>query len=116
MFGAVDWKVEVHPELEAEFASMPEEVQDELLARAGLLARFGPALGRPTVDTLKGSRIANLKKLRFDAAGGVWRVAFAFDGNRVAVLLAAADKRGKAQERFYKALVALAERRFWDRT
>jgi hypothetical protein len=68
------------------------------------------------VDTLKGSRIANLKELRFDAAGGVWRVAFVFDGRRVAVLLAAADKRGKAQDRFYKALVALAEKRFWDRT
>ncbi len=110
------WEVEFHPELEAEFPALPEAVQDEMLARAGLLAEMGPTLGRPAVDTLKGSRIANLKELRFDAAGGVWRVAFAFDGNRVAVLLAAADKRGRAQERFYKALVALAERRFWDRT
>ncbi len=110
------WEVEFHPDLAAEFASLPGAVQDELLARAKVLAEMGPTLGRPSVDTLKGSRIANLKELRFDAAGGVWRVAFVFDGRRVAVLLAAADKRGKAQDRFYKALVALAEKRFWDRT
>ena len=112
------WQVEFHPGLEAEFASMPEEAQDELLARAAMLCEFGPGLGRPAVDTLKGSRIANLKEMRFGAAGGVWRVVFAFDGDRVAVLLAAGDKRGLrggAEERFYKRLIALAEQRFWDR-
>ena len=96
----------------AEFADLPEAVQDELVAHVRLLAEFGPTLGRPAVDTLKGSRIANLKELRFTAAGGVWRVAFAFDGKRIAVLLAAGDKRGKAEPRFYKALIATAERRF----
>jgi len=40
-------------------------------------------------------------------------VAFAFDGNRVAVLLVAGDKGGKDQARFYKALIKLAEER-WD--
>jgi hypothetical protein len=43
-----------------------------------LLEQFGPSLGRPWADTLNGSRHANLKELRFDAADGVWRVAFAF--------------------------------------
>jgi hypothetical protein len=115
---AVTWPVEFHPELEAEFPSLPEEVQDELLARAALLREFGPGLGRPAVDTLRGSRVANLKELRFGAAGGVWRVVFAFDHGRVAVLLAAGDKRGLrggAEERFYKGLIALAERRLRDR-
>jgi Phage derived protein Gp49-like (DUF891) len=54
-----------------------------------------PSLGRPRVDTLKGSRIANLKELRFVAGGGVWRVALAFDATRVAVLRVAGDKRSK---------------------
>ena len=88
-------------------------MQDILLAHAALLEQFGPTLGRPTVDTLKGSKVANLKELRFSAENGVWRVAFAFDGQRIGVLLAAADKRGKDQARFYKALVKLAEER-WD--
>jgi hypothetical protein len=39
-------------------------------------------------------------------------VAFAFDGKRIAVLLAAGDKRGQPQTRFYNALIALAERRW----
>ena len=91
---------------------MPPAVRIELLAHAGLLGSFGPTLGRPAADTLKGSDVANLKELRFGADGGVWRVAFAFDGNRIAVLLAAGDKRGRAAARFYKTLITLAERRW----
>ena len=106
------WDVRFHPELADEFDGFAAAVQDAILAHAGLLASVGPTLGRPAVDTLKGGRLANLKELRFDAAGGVWRVAFAFDGRRIAVLLAAGNKRGQAQARFYKALVATAERRW----
>jgi hypothetical protein len=106
------WDVEFHEELAAEFDGFAETVQDELLAQAKRLAEFGPTLGRPAVDTLSGSRVSNLKELRFTAANGVWRVAFAFDRNRIAVLLAAGDKRGQGQKRFYKTLIAVAERRF----
>ena len=91
------WTVLFHEEFDPEFELLAAEVQDELLAHARLLARFGPTLGRPRVDTLEGSRHANLKELRFDAAGGVWRVAFAFDPARRAVLLVAGDKTGKAR-------------------
>ena len=77
-----------------------------------MLERFGPQLGRPRVDTLKGSRHANMKELRFDAADGVWRVAFAFDPKRNAVLLIAGDKSGGAEKRFYRQLIAKADERF----
>jgi hypothetical protein len=63
-------------------------------------------------DTLKASKHANMKELRFDAADGVWRVAYAFDPNREAILLVAGDKSGVAQKRFCKALIAKADRRF----
>lgn len=106
------WDVEFHSELEQEFSTLTEAVQDELLAQAAKLAQIGPTLGRPSVDTLKGSKIANLKELRFTADDGVWRVAFAFDKGRIAVLLAAGDKRGEKGKRFYKSLIATAERRF----
>ena len=53
-----------------------------------------------------------MKELRFDAAQGVWRVAFAFDPERRAVLLVAADKTGISQRRFYKHLIAIADKRF----
>ena len=106
------WLVLFHGEFEPEFDELPSAVQEELLARAGLLQKFGPELGRPSVDTLKGSKHKNMKELRFEAAGGVWRVAFAFDPNRRAILLVCGDKSGGSQNRFYKQLIAKADRRF----
>lgn len=88
------WDVLFHDEFDAEFEVLPEAVQDELLAHARLLASIGPTLGRPRADTLKGSRHTNMKELRFDTDQGVWRVAFAFDRRRNAVLLVAGDKSG----------------------
>ena len=90
---------------------MPE-VQDVLIAKALLLEQFGPSLGRPTVDTLKGSRHNNMKELRFYAGDGVWRVAFSFDPARQAILLVAGDKSGVSEKHFYKQLIGIADRRF----
>jgi len=75
----VQWTIVFHPEFEPEFDRLDPVVQDELLAQAAVLEAFGPRLGRPRVDTLKNSDHANMKELRFSAADGVWRVAFAFD-------------------------------------
>lgn len=106
------WSIAFHEAFVPEFDELPEAVQESLAAHVRLLAEFGPMLGRPAVDTLKGSRIANLKELRFAAENGVWRVAFAFDGARIAVLLVMGDKRGKGESRFYKGLIAVAEARW----
>jgi hypothetical protein len=108
----VDWIVEIGREFEPEFYELDEDVRLEILALSRLLKQFGPQLGRPRVDTLKDSRYANMKELRFDAAGGVWRVAFAFDPKRKAILLVAADKSGGGEKRFYKELIAKADERF----
>ena len=107
-----DWEVIFHDEFEPEFESFDEELQDELLAHAILLRNYGPILGRPTVDTLKGSRHANMKELRFDWRGKSWRVAFAFDPERSAILLAGGDKTGVDQRRFYRKLISVADKRF----
>lgn len=107
----MEWIVEFHDDFEPEFEALPEEVQDELLAQANLLEQFGPQLGRPRVDTLKGSKYSNMKELRFEAADGVWRVAFAFDPKRNAILLVAGDKSGVSQRRFYKQLIKKADAR-----
>jgi hypothetical protein len=63
-------------------------------------------------DTLKGSEYPNMKELRFRADDGVWRVAFAFDPRRNAILLIAGDKSGTSQARFYKRLIATADARY----
>lgn len=108
------WTVLFHNAFDAEFEALVEELQDELLAHAKLLAEFGPHLGRPTVDTMKGSRHANMKELRFSWNGQVWRVAFAFDPQRQAILLVGGDKGGADQRRFYKRLLTVADERYDD--
>lgn len=108
----MEWVVEIGNEFEPEFDALHEEVQTEVLALSRLLQRFGPLLGRPRVDTLNGSRHANMKELRFSAAGGEWRVAFAFDTVRNAILLVAGDKSGGGERRFYRELIRKADERF----
>ena len=108
------WTVLFHDAFDEEFEALVEELQDELLAHAKLLAEFGPNLGRPTVDTLKGSQHANMKELRFSWNGQVWRVAFAFDPQLQAILLVGGDKGGVDQRRFYKRLLTVADERYDD--
>ena len=108
----VNWTVEIVEEFVPEFHDLQEEVQDAILAASRLLQQFGPHLGRPRVDTLNGSRHANMKELRFGAADGAWRLAFAFDPRRNAMLLVAGDKSGGSSRRFYRELVRKADERF----
>jgi len=107
----VSWVVEIGDELAPEFDALRADVQTEVLALSLLLQRFGPQLGRPRVDTLKGSRHSHLKELRFSAVGGEWRVAFAFDPRRRAILRVAGNKSGGSEKRFYRELIRKADDR-----
>jgi hypothetical protein len=98
-------------EFEPEFDALHPDVQTEILALSLVLEEFGPQLGRPRVDTLKGSRHANMKELRFSAMDGEWRVAFAFDPKRRAILPVAVDKSGGSEKRFYRELLRKADER-----
>jgi hypothetical protein len=106
------WAVLFHDDFEPEFAELADAVKEELVARLAVLRVYGPQTGRPTVDTLKGSRHANMKELRFKADGGVWRFAFAFDPKKRAIVLCGGDKSGGAEAKFYKRLIAKADKRF----
>lgn len=106
------WTVQIDEEFAEELARLDVRVRMELRAMTVLLGEFGPHLGRPHADTLKGSKPSNMKELRFEAADGAWRVAFAFDPLRFAVLLVAGDKSGVSEKRFYRKLIGTADRRF----
>ena len=106
------WTVEFDAAFEPEYDALTKAVQDELLAHAIWIGEIGPTLGRPKVDTLNQSRHANMKELRFRVARDVWRVAFAFDPRQHAILLAAGNKRGQNERRFYDRLIRLADERF----
>ena len=106
------WTVRFHPDFAREADVLSEDVRIELIAGIRLLEHFGAVLCRPTVDTLSGSKHANMKELRFRADGGVWRIAFAFDPERAAILLVGGDKSGVGSDRFYKGLIKRADARF----
>jgi hypothetical protein len=110
----MSWNVYFHPKFEAEFEELGLAVQDELIAILVSLRARGPLLGRPEVDTLKDSKFANMKELRFKADGGVWRVAFAFDPARDGILLVAGDKSGGSEKTFYRRLIEKADKRFQE--
>lgn len=92
------WTVKFYKKFELEFDELDTEVQNELLAQAIFLEKFDPQLGRPYVDSLKGSKYSNMKELRFKASNGVWRVAFAYDPKREAILLVAGNKAGVGEK------------------
>ena len=106
------WAVIFHDEFDSEFEELPEKVQDRIYTLLGVLEQEGPDWGRPRVDTLNGSEFDNMKELRVSVGKSVWRVAFAFDLERQAILLCAGDKAGENEKRFYKRLIATADKRF----
>jgi hypothetical protein len=106
------WEILFDRDFYPEYKSLPIEVQDQLLAQASWIEQFGPQTGRPWADTLKGSRFHNMKELRFVAENGVWRVAFAFDPRRKAILLVAGDKAGVGERKFYRNLIEKADSRY----
>ncbi|RRV48364.1 type II toxin-antitoxin system RelE/ParE family toxin [Pseudomonas sp. p106] len=106
------WTIRFCEKFISEFYTLDDRVQERMLGHLRLLQSSGPALGRPHVDTLNGSRYPNMKELRFTERNAVWRVAFAFDPDRQAVILVAGDKCGVREHRFYQVLIKQADTRF----
>src|SRR5471030_2357062 len=94
------WEVEFDNSIAVEARSFARAAQLEIAALAGLLQMFGPQLRRPHCDTLNGSKHANMKELRFTLPDGEWRIAFAFDPERSAILLVGGGKSGVNEKRF----------------
>jgi len=98
------WDVEVTDKFIEWWDTLPVEEQEAISAAINLLEQRGPGLGRPTVDTVTGSRHANMKELRV----GTIRVLFAFNPKRTAILLIGGDKRDRWQA-FYDEMIPLAD-------
>ena len=104
------WEVEYTDEFELWWASLTADEQADVSASVELMELHGPQLGRPHVDTIKGSRHANMKELRTQSGGKPLRTFFAFDPRRNAVLLIGGDKTG--DKRFYDRMVPIADELF----
>ena len=103
------WTVDATEEYLEWFRAQEPDAQDALLAKVLLLGAFGPQLGRPHADTLKGSTVKNLKELRARTQAHVFRVLYYFDEDRQALLLVGGDKKGKNEKDFYQKLIQSAE-------
>jgi len=108
------WEIELHPAFREEVRHLPLSVRRSLGEALVAVEIEGPDLGRPTVDSLYGSKHSNMKELRFNADGGVWRFAFAFDPTQQAVVLVGGDKQAANQKKFYTWLLGIADERFDD--
>lgn len=102
--------VEFDDAFRPEFRAFAEPVRIAIAAYAKRLEAEGPALARPWADTVSGSRHRNMKELRPTVNKIEWRVAYAFDLERKAIVLCAAAKGGKktAMDR----LISTADARF----
>jgi hypothetical protein len=89
------------------FSKQEEDLQDKVAASVGLLEEHGPQLSRPYADTLEASKISNLKELRVQHKGEPYRILYAFDPTRQALLLIGGNKAG--DKRWYKRMIPLAE-------
>jgi len=103
-----EWSVEYTDEFETWWESLTEAEQEDVAAKVILLQRLGPALPRPHSDVVRSSRYANMKELRIQHAGRPYRVLYAFDPRRCAILLIGGDKTGN--DRWYETFVPMAER------
>ena len=104
------WEVVQTTEYREWFQAQSIELRAAIDHDVQVLAQFGPRLGRPWVDTVSGSKYANLKKLRTRLGRQQFRSFFAFDPSRRAVLLIGGEKSGDPQ--FYRVMIARAEQRY----
>jgi hypothetical protein len=102
-----EWDVYVVDEVREWIDSLETESFARVVQAIDLLAAAGPSLGRPLVDSIRGSAVANLKELR----PGSIRILFAFDPWRCTILLVAGDKSGQWNS-WYKTAIPLAEQRY----
>lgn len=105
------WNVITVEHFDEWFLSLNEPEQISILTIIKLLEVKGPQLGRPYVDSLQGTKkVKNLKELRIQHNGKPYRVLFAFDPIRQAVLLCGGDKT--SNKRFYEIMIPIAEQEF----
>ena len=106
----MEWEVEYTDEFAGWWNGLTAAEQVDVNAKVILLQKLGPGLPRPHADLVHGSRHPNMKELRIQHSGQPYRVLFAFDPRRCAILLIGGDKKGK--DRWYDECVPVADALF----
>lgn len=103
------WIVDTTERFDRWLRSQDEAMIEDVLSSLQTLELFGPRLGRPDVDQIKGSAFKNMKELRVQSNGRPVRAFFAFDPLRMAIVLCAGDKTGQKSKRFYSEMIKIAD-------
>lgn len=101
------WSVEYTDEFGEWWVTLDVAAQDDIDRCVSLLSEHGPMLGFPYSSEVKGSSIA-LRELRVQSNGRPFRILYAFDPVRSAILLLGGDKSG--DDRWYIRNIPIAER------
>jgi len=104
----MSWKVEFTDEFGSWYGSLGEVVQDDIDRVVGLLEAKGPALPFPYSSGIEGAKHAHMRELRIQSSGEPYRVFYAFDPRRTAILLIGGNKSG--DDRFYETMIPIADR------
>ncbi len=104
----VSWDIEDPDEFGAWWETLDDAEQVSVAACVGLLEERGPQLGYPYSTHIAASRHGQMRELRIQHHGRAYRVLYAFDPRRVAMLLMGGDKTGN--DRWYDEFVPVAER------
>ena len=104
---AKSWEVEYTDELGSWWAGLTEAEQVSIDASVRLLEAKGPTLGFPHSSGINGSRHAHMRELRVQHQGRPYRLLYAFDPRRSAILLIGGDKTGDG--RWYEVFVPRAD-------
>lgn len=102
------WKIIKTDTFSEWFCAQDIAAQNDVLETIKVLAAYGPQLGRPYVDTVYDSRHSNMKELIVQSKGRPFRIFFAFDPKRQAVLLVGGNKQ--VDKRFYKRMITIADK------
>ena len=102
------WEVEYTDEFGEWFESLTSAEQISIDAYVQLLITEGPHLRHPHSSRIKGARTPHMRELRVQHAGEPYRVLYAFDPKRSALLLTGGNKGG--DDRWYVENVPIADR------
>lgn len=105
------WEVRTTDIFDAWFNALDDTDKANVLATLIVLRHKGPMLSRPYADSVNGSAHRNMKELRVQSKGKPIRAFFAFDPERVGIVLCAGTKSGKDVQ-FCEEMIRVADREF----
>ena len=101
------WEVEYTDAFGKWWEALPEDAQDSVAVAVTLLEQRGPTLPFPHSSSIEGSRHNHMRELRIQHKGDPYRVLYAFDPRRAAILLSGGRKTG--DDRWYERHIAAAD-------